>query len=68
VWNRKGVAEPIGISSYRGAAADNRSAALEFVDREVHTLSEKHPKCIFHALMLDESFQVAVLAPGELKE
>jgi hypothetical protein len=53
VWNRKGVAEPIGIGGYRGAAADHRSAALEFVDCEVHTFSEKHPKCIFHTVMLD---------------
>jgi hypothetical protein len=53
MWNRKGVAEPIGIGGYRGAAADHRSAALEFVDCEVHTFSEKHPKCIFHTVMLD---------------
>jgi len=53
VRDRKGVAEPIGIGSYHGAATDHRSAALEFVDREVHTLSEKHLKCFFHTVTLD---------------
>jgi hypothetical protein len=54
------ISEETGVDLYNVSVPNDRLPAFEFIYGEIYTLPEKHLKCTFKALVVEQPFEVSI--------